>query len=412
MQRLFLSLPGLFLFLRVALGADSPGSIVVKAGEFDRRGTIVTFALPSNLRAVQFLRHDGKTTRLQVANDGAAAFVIDDLKKGTERSYEVLGVTAVPLGEQGAITARRDGTKLKFGLAEAGRSSTASPRPLLEYQAEPGAVPRDNIKPAFARGGYLHPIYTPAGKLVTDDFPPNHIHHHGVWWAWTHTEFQGRLPDFWNMGDGKGKVDFVSLDQHWSGPVHGGFQSKHRFMDLSAPQPVNALNESWEIKVYASPATAKFWQFDLVSVQRCATDAVLKLPTYRYGGVGLRGNWAWNGKDKTFFLTSDGETDRDRGNTSLGRWCDMAGDVEGGRVGIAILGHPDNFRAPQPMRLHPTEPFFNFAPQQAGDMDIKPGQDYVSRYRFVVHDGPPDRAELDRLWNDFAHPPGVKLVEK
>jgi hypothetical protein len=181
-------------------------------------------------------------------------------------------------------------------------------------------------------------------------------------------------------------------------------------MDLTAPQPVNALNESWDVKVYAAPSGAKFWQFDLLSVQHGATPDALKLPTYRYGGVGLRGNWAWNGKDQTFFLTSEGETDRDKGNTTRGRWCDMAGDVDGSRVGIAILGHPDNFRAPQPMRLHPTEPFFNFAPQQTGDMEIKPGQDYVSRYRFVVHDGPPDRAELDRLWNDFAHPPGVKIV--
>ena len=36
----------------------------------------------------------------------------------------------------------------------------------------------------------------------------------------------------------------------------------------------------------------------------------------------------------------------------------MSGTIDGQEVGITILGHPDNFRAPQPMRLHPTEPFF------------------------------------------------------
>jgi hypothetical protein len=45
-------------------------------------------------------------------------------------------------------------------------------------------------------------------------------------------------------------------------------------------------------------------------------------------------------------------------------------------------------------------------------MEIKPGEKYVSRYRFVVHDGPADRAELDRLWNDYAHPPIVTVREK
>ena len=64
------------------------------------------------------------------------------------------------------------------------------------------------------------------------------------------------------------------------------------------------------------------------------------------------------------------------------------------------------------MRVHPKEPFFNFAPQQFGDMAIKPNQPYVSRYRFVTLDGAPDAAELARIWEDFANPPKVKTIEK
>jgi hypothetical protein len=215
------------------------------------------------------------------------------------------------------------------------------------------------------------------------------------------------------MGDSKGRVEFVSLDDNWSGPVHGGFRARHRFVDLTASEPVVALNEKWEVRAYIPPGgSASYWMFDLVSEQQCATTHSLRLPEYRYGGIGVRGNWAWNGKDHTMFLTSEGETDRIKGHATRGRWCDMGGMVDGSRVGIAILSHPDNFRAPQPMRIHPTEPFFNFAPQQAGDMEIKPGDKYVSRYRFVVHDGPPDKAELDRLWNDYAHPPVVKVTER
>jgi hypothetical protein len=87
----------------------------------------------------------------------------------------------------------------------------------------------------------------------------------------------------------------------------------------------------------------------------------------------------------------------------------MGGMVEGGLTGIAILGHPDNANAPQPQRIHPTEPFFNFAPQQAGNLEIAPGKPFTARYRFVVADGAPDKAELDRLWNDYAHPPKVTV---
>ena len=280
---------------------------------------------------------------------------------------------------------------------------------LFDYQSKPGPFPRDNIKELFRRGAYLHPIRTLSGRTVTDDFPPNHLHHHGIWWAWTKTEFDGRKPDFWNMGEGKGRVDFVALDAQWSGPVHTGFRSRHDFVDLTAPKPVIALHETWQVTAYAPYRDQGCWLLDLVSEQSCATTNALKLPEYFYGGLGLRGNWAWNGKTNVNFLTADGETDRVKGNTQKARWCDMWGRIDGANCGIAILCHPSNFRAPQSMRIHPTEPFFCYAPQQGGDMEIKPGDTCVSRYRFVIHDGVMAKAELDRLWNDYAHPPVVKV---
>ena len=381
-----------------ATAADKPIRLTVQAGDFERRQTIIRFNLPHDAIRYHTARNArGTAFPLQVEEDGLATFIVEALKPGTEENF-VLSTASAADGNQ--VTVTRDKTKLKLKMAG---------RPLAEYQAEPGEFPQAEIKPLFRRGGYLHPLYSPAGRVITDDFPPNHIHHHGVWWAWTKTEFEDRHPDFWNMGDGKGRVEFVSLDQTWSGPVHGGFVSRHRFIDLIAAEPKVALQETWRVQAYQIDPAAPFWILDLVSTQECATAAPLVLPEYRYGGLGLRGHRSWDGKDNVAFLTSEGETDRDKGNTSRGRWCDMSGRVDGAQVGIAILGHPDNFRAPQPMRLHPTEPFFCFAPQQLGGMEITPGKPYISRYRLVMHDGPPDKALLDRLWNDYAHPPRVSL---
>ena len=90
----------------------------------------------------------------------------------------------------------------------------------------------------------------------------------------------------------------------------------------------------------------------------------------------------------------------------------MYGAVEpGGFAGIAILDHPENFRSPQPMRVHPTEPFFCYAPSQLGDWEIGEESDYPSRYRFVTFEGEPDPGLLDRLWNDYAHPPEVEWLD-
>ena len=393
--------------------ADHRIEVRVAAGDFDRSDTVVTAQLPPGVKAGGMkLKLDGKVVSSQLGESGRLVLVIGKLAKNTSITYELTSNAPTTRAPGTAdrfprMQTTRAGTKLQFTMADDSKL-----RRLMSYQAEPGEFPRADIKPVFKRGGYLHPITTPSGKVVTDDFPSNHIHHHGVWWAWTHTEFDGRQPDFWNMGDGKGLVEFEALDREWNGNLHAGFRARHRFVDTTSGKPVTVLNETWQVTAYAAGTSSRYWIFDLVSEQQCATGNELKLPTYRYGGVGVRGNWAWNGTGKAFFLTSEGETDRDKGNATLGRWCDMGGDVDGGRVGIAILCHPENFRAPQPMRLHPTEPFFNYAPQQAGDMAIKPGEKYVAKYRFVVHDGPPDQAELDRLWNDYAHPPVVTVSVK
>ncbi len=408
-RRLALGLVVVFGFISVHRVPAQPFTITVHAGDHGRRETIVRAPLPSGINVSALaLSAQGRSVAWQQGPDGAAYFIVTKLAKGAAATFELGGdssANGASIKRSSRITTTEDGGRIHFALA----MNDATTRSLMSYQTEPGEFPRPNIKPVFRRGGYLHPIRTPAGLQVTDDFPTNHVHHHGVWWAWTHTEFNGRQPDFWNMGDGKGRVEFAGTDATWSGELLAGFRSRHRFVDLTSGQPVAVLKEMWEVTAYSSSPSSKHWMFDVVSEQECATAEELKLPTYRYGGIGVRGNWDWNGKDKTFFLTSEGETDRDKGNATRGRWCDMSGDVDGKRAGMAVLCHPDNFRFPQPMRLHPSEPFFNFAPQQAGDMEIKPGVKYVSRYRFVIHDGPPDRTELERLWNDYAHPPKVTV---
>lgn len=274
------------------------------------------------------------------------------------------------------------------------------------YQGAESELPRPDIKSLFKRGGYIHPVFSPSGRLVTDDYPPNHIHHHGIWFPWTKTEFEGRSPDFWNMGDGKGKVEFVKFGNRWDGIIAAGFQAEHRFVDLTASQSRIALNESWSVTAYHLSG-AGYFAFDLISTQTCASAAALTLPKYHYGGLGFRGNWAWNGKDQVEFLTSEGETDRIKGNETRGNWCHIGGMVNGEFTGVAILSHPENFRSPQPMRLHPSEPFFCFAPSQLGDWKIEPDKPYVSRYRFIVMDGHANKAAIDRIWRAYAHPPKV-----
>lgn len=375
-------------------------SLRVDAGEHDRLESPVTFTLPDPARVHWELSGpEGGTITVQADERGQGIFILDRLAAFQTVDYRLSPVQGSP--KPNAVHLEENNGRLLI---------TKDEGPVLNYQAEKGELPRDDLEPIYRRGGYIHPVVTPGGTVITDDYPANHKHHHGIWFPWTKTVFEGRYPDFWNMGQGTGTVEFAGLLGQWSGPVHAGFFSAHRFLDLTVKPPKIALKETWRVRVFAvGRGKNPFHLFELESVQKCATPHALVLPKYRYGGLGFRGHGDWDGVENCFYLTSNGESDRIKGHTTRARWCHVGGRTNGKLAGVGVLCHPGNFRFPQPMRIHPSEPFFNFAPSQAGDWEIKPGTEYVSRYRFVVSDGKPDRKLLDRLWNDFAFPPRVEI---
>ena len=376
-----------------------PGAstVIVEAGRLDRSDVVVSFPLPAAVDGKSTVLRDdsGKTIPLQIDAD-RASFVLSDLKAGNSKRYQI---------ERSSTSAD---VRVRVAADERLLRVTSGNERIFDFQLKP-ELPEPGIRDAFKRAGYMHPVYAPAGRIVTDDYPSDHPHQHGIMFAWTKTEFEGRHPDFWNMGSGTGSVEFDGIGNSWSGPVHAGFTARLRYVDLSAAKPVTALNELWAVRAYSLRSGQKpYTIFDIISTQQAAGNNPLLLPDYRYGGIAVRGHRNWRKKETVSFLTSEGK-DRIAGDDTRARWCSIAGNVDGAVVGIAAFGHPDNFRAPQPVRIHPDDPYFNFSPSKLGDWRIDPGKPYVSRYRFVAFDGPADRVELDRLWNDYASPPKVTV---
>jgi hypothetical protein len=272
---------------------------------------------------------------------------------------------------------------------------------ILRYQAEPGELPRPEIAAKYRRGGYIQSIHSPSGRHITEDFPADHPHHHPVWSPWTKTEFEGRQPDFWNMGSETGTVEFVKLGPLWQKDGKAGLTAHHQFIDLSAKPAKVVLLETWELTVAAADGV---FQIDFTSSQRCASASPLKLPKHHYGGFGFRGHAAWNGPTHGRFLGSSGQTDRVKLNTSREKWLWIGGPVDKETCGVMLLCHPKNFRFPQPVRVNPDHPFVCYAPQQLGEMTITPDEEYVARYRMIVADGEPDAAKAEQWWQTYAAP--------
>jgi hypothetical protein len=400
-MRLLIPLVAGLMALGVPLQTAEPALVLtIDAGPRDHHDVDVTVAMPAGTAPGAYTASRPGTTPLpvQVDDRGVAHALIPNLHQGERQRFDL-----APAGVVSAPTLRTVTVGDVLTVDEDGKT-------LCSYQGGAGILP-DGYDPAFRRGGYLSQIITPGGTLVTDDYPPNHKHHHGVWFSWTKTTFDGRTPDFWNMGNKTGTVEALTRSPAWLGAYWAGFHATHRYRDLSCTPAVTVLDETWDVTIQAPHGPHPVLVIDVVVSQRCATEKPLGFPVYHYGGIGVRGNRAWDGKDNLQVLTADGATRVDA-NETRSRWCAIGGQVSGQTAGIAVFCHPSNVRSPQPMRVHPTEPFFCYAPAQAGPWSIEPGQPLILRYRLVAYDGPADAADLDRRWSEWAEPPTATITHE
>ncbi len=95
------------------------------------------------------------------------------------------------------------------------------------------------------------------------------------------------------------------------------------------------------------------------------------------------------------------------------RWVAQFGNVGSSVGGYAALGHPGNLRAPQGLRVHPSNPYWAYVPVtplKGGRYTIEVGAPYRSRFRIVSFDGPANPDLLNQIWNDYATPPTVEVL--
>lgn len=394
---LAVALLGTTAIARASAAEGLLGTVAVEAGEHDRVGTPVSIALegqgdwPERLVLVSA---GGKQLPAQVEPSSPPRlwFVLDEkLAKGESREYRLEAASNQEESER-QVRVEDDGERLCMSVGDS---------PVLCYQYAVMDPPNPK-QPWFARSGMIHPVRSPSGRVLTDAMPKNHhTHQHAIMMAWVNTRYEGRKVDFWNSHERQGKVEHVETVSTTSGPVFGELVCRLRHIDLTSPEgPEEVLNETWRVRVFALQDR---YLFDIESTQETATDEPLRLPEYHYGGMTLRGAPEWYERRNCQMITSEG-LDRLKGNATRPKWVNMTGKIDGQPAGILVMGHPTNFRYPQPVRLHPEMPYFCFAPMVLGEFAIEPGKPYVSKYRYVAYDGELSADEANAVLHDYTHP--------
>ncbi len=339
--------PGLLACLAL-LGSLGAGDLLidVDAGQRDRVGTPIRVLLPKDPdRSFSFGTLENLETRKLVPGQWHAGELIWNLDNpipaGKTRRYRfrtiptpdtrrdlpptVLGspLAFTPVGSHFEFSGHLDAIPLRLD----GRTIFAYHKAV--------AQPPAGIDPLYRRSGFVHPLATRSGLTVTDDFPPDHAHQHGLFFAWVETTFDGRHVDFWNQHNRTGRVGHDPDEpgpMFHGGPTQGEFAAALRHDALNTPGgPEAVLKESWTFRAYDIPGLVVL---DFESRQECAGARPLTIHKYHYGGLGFRGNRAWldpvaKGEEppdparsgRAEFLTGEGKHRLDGNQTRPGRWA-------------------------------------------------------------------------------------------
>ena len=333
-----------------------------------------------------------------------------DLKKGEEVKFVLKSEAGV--SGPGNMKAQEDSENITL---------FAGDKEILSYRHAMIEAP-EGTDPLYRKpGAYIHPLHSPAGKVLTRIQPPDHYHHYGIWNPWTLTFFEGRQVDFWNLAEGQGTVRYKGTLSTSSGDLFTGFKVLHEHVDFSADDGEKvAMNEVWDVRAWQMEINDRpVWMLDFVFTLSCATDSLVNLAQYRYGGgIGFRATETWTNKNSTV-LTSEGKTRADA-DASNAKWCMLSGETGADHTsGLIFMSHTGNRAHPEPMRVWPEDAvdgrgdlFFEFCPIRHEGWIIHPGKEYVLKYRVLVYDGEIDAGTAKNLWQDYVQPLQITISEK
>jgi hypothetical protein len=296
-----------------------------------------------------------------------------------------------------AVSVRKDAVSGQVVVTESGR-------PVLQYNyqtIQPGdrleRINQANQVYARARSDYIHPLYGPDGAVLTQDWPLDHPHHRGIYWAWPEVQY------------GQETGDLHALQRVFARPT-----GRLLVRETNSWAEIEAENEwLWEdkeavvreqtlIRVHAAGGEGRAVDlaFRFVALKEGITLA--RRGKDQYGGLNIRLEKPANQQITTF-------TDPPAASPRMA-WSDVTGSFGSGKVaaGLAVLQHAGNPDYPGDWIQYPElgwcQPSF---PAAKTRYRLDPQKPLTLRYRLWVHDGgkvEPEKAR--RLWTAYTSDKG------
>ncbi|MDX8339883.1 PmoA family protein [Draconibacterium sp. IB214405] len=258
-----------------------------------------------------------------------------------------------------------------------------------------------NIDGEYERCNYIHPLWGLNGNVLTEDFPADHLHHRGVFWAW-HQVWIGdeRIGDPWEIKDFNQEITEIEFIKEPNKTVW----LKSEVLWLSDKWKKNGKQKPYireNVSIHVHQSTLKYRRIDF-EIRLLALEENLRIGGSEdekgYGGFSVR-----------MVLPDDVEFSNESGNIkpqdnaikSEG-FVNISGSMGKGNsaAGIAIIDNKENPGYPQNLILRQKNSMQNIAWPGAEPVALSTTEPLVLKYSLLVYSGKMKAKKISKLLDE------------
>lgn len=258
--------------------------------------------------------------------------------------------------------------------------------------------------PNYARNNYFHPVYDLNGKCITEDFPADHLHHRGIFWAWHQVLVDGKpICDPWELKNFTQNIDQIEFKQ---GDEGIGLFSYSSFWHTLDNDEDPFMRENTHITVY--PRKLNYRRIDF-SIELRALEYNLEIG----GSDDIKGYSGFSVRMKTNDLTVFTDQNNKKINPhnealKVGQLVDISNKQM--KSGISIISWPHN---PGEVKwiIRQTGSMQNCAWPGREPIAVSVTQPTVLKYTLIIHKGKRQQVPFDKILEDIQNTEKSKAIK-
>jgi len=258
-------------------------------------------------------------------------------------------------------------------------------KPVLVYNH--GMMSKEGVAARYDRACYVHPLYGLDGEVITEDFPSDHRHHRGIFWAWPGIKIDGKAYNSWIPTGIHYKTEkWVRQDAMKERVVleaaNGWYTGETKVAD-----------ERLVMTIHAAEADSRAIDFDLTWTALNQPIQLWGAKGKSYGGLTVRYNTQFKDKggikpEDVFMTVPGGVSEKDLAVKRL-EWADLTAQWPGTEKlsGAAVFVHKSHPDYPPTWLTRHYGALCVGWPGVAPGKPLDPGKPITCRYRVWVHRG-------------------------